>query len=348
MVSKVLIIIVTISTGKLGILDYDEVEINNLHRQFLHNETSLGASKVESVKSFANALNSDVVVVTHHALLDSSNAMEILKDYDVVVDATDNVATRYLLNDACVLLKKPLVSGSALMFEGQLTVYNFNNGPCYRCIFPKPPPPETVTNCGDGGVFGAITSVIGSLQAMEVLKIVLGKREDVLAGTLLLYDGIACSFRRIKLRGRKENCDICGTKPTLTQLIDYEQFCGMKASDKDAGLNILREDERISVSDYKNLDESHILIDVRSEAEFEICKLEKSVNVPIKRLLGNQMDAEFVEKLRNEKVFVVCRRGNDSQLAVRHLAEKQDIKSKDVIGGLHAWTREIDSDFPIY
>lgn len=275
--------------------------------------------------------------------------MEILKEYDVVVDATDNVATRYLLNDACILLNKPLVSGSALMFEGQLTVYHYNNGPCYRCIFPKPPPPETVMNCGDGGVIGAVTGVIGSLQAMEALKIIL-KRDEVLAGELLLYDGLLCSFRKIKLRGRKENCDACGDSPTITELIDYEQFCGMKASDKDSSLKLLSDDERISVQKYRdfNSNRNRILIDVRSEAEFEICKLENSHNIPIKNLLSRKIESDLIERMRKEEVFVVCRRGNDSQLAVRYLREKLDIKSKDIIGGLHAWTKEIDENFPIY
>lgn len=338
------------STGKLGILDYDDVEITNLHRQFLHTETHLNSSKVESIKNFCSSLNSDVEVITYHVLLNSTNALEILNDYDIVVDATDNVATRYLLNDACVLLKKPLVSGSALMFEGQLTVYNYNNGPCYRCIFPQPPPPETVMNCGDGGVIGAVTSVIGSLQAMEVLKIILQKRDEVLAGFLLLYDGLTCSFRRIKLRGKKENCDACGNSPSITQLIDYEQFCGMKASDKDSGLKLLSDDERITVQMLQKLSKNHTLIDVRSEAEFEICKLENSHNIPIKQLLSGKIDLELMNRMKNgeEDVFVVCRRGNDSQLAVRYLREKFDIKSKDIIGGLHAWTKEIDENFPIY
>jgi adenylyltransferase and sulfurtransferase len=274
--------------------------------------------------------------------------MEILKHYDVIVDATDNVATRYLLNDACVLLKKPLVSGSALMFEGQLTVYNYNNGPCYRCIFPKPPPPETVMNCGDGGVIGAVTGTIGSLQAMEVLKIIHLNKDEVLSGQLLLYDGLSCSFRKIKLRGRKENCEVCGNAPSITELIDYEQFCGMKASDKDSGLKLLSEDERISVQNFRKLNQEHMLIDVRSEAEFEICKLENSHNIPIKQLLSSKIDVDLMNRLKHEDVYVVCRRGNDSQIAVRYLQEKLDIKSKDIIGGLHAWTKEIDENFPIY
>lgn len=287
-------------------------------------------------------------MVTHKVLLDSKNALDIFEPYDVIVDATDNVATRYLINDACILLNKPLVSGSALQYEGQLTVYNFNKGPCYRCIFPKPPPPETVQNCGDGGVLGAVTGVIGSLQSMEVIKILLN-RDQVLNGKLLLYDALSCTFRNIKLRGRRADCSVCGDNPSITRLIDYEQFCGMKATDKDSGLNILNDDERITVEDYAKISTDHILIDVRSCNEFEICKLENSVNVPIKIILADKIDSEILDKIRKTtEAFVVCRRGNDSQLAVRHLADKLNIKSKDLIGGLHAWTKQIDSNFPIY
>ena len=275
------------------------------------------------------------------------NAMEILKNYDVVVDATDNVATRYLVNDACVLLKKPLVSGSALMLEGQLTVYNFKGGPCYRCIFPHPPPAETVQNCGDGGVLGAITGVIGSLQSMEVVKILLN-HDQVLAGKLLLYDGAACSFRTIKLRGKKEKCAVCGENPTITELIDYVQFCGMAATDKDSSLDILDKSQRISVVDYSKLEQNHLLIDVRSVNEFDICKLKNSINIPIKLLLAGKIDEQIKAEMKQKEVYVVCRRGNDSQLAVRHIATNMELKSKDLIGGLHAYTREVDENFPIY
>lgn len=334
-------------SGTIGVVDYDDIEVTNLHRQLLHTEDGIGTSKVESIKKFVGNLNSDVKVVTHQVVLDSSNAMEILAGYDVIVDATDNVATRYLLNDASVLLKKPLVSGSALMLEGQLTVYNYNGGPCYRCIFPQPPPPETVQNCGDGGVLGAITGVIGSLQSMEVVKILLN-HDQVLAGKLLLYDGAACSFRTIKLRGKRDSCDVCGSDPKITKLIDYVQFCGMAATDKDSGLNLLDDSERISVENYNKLDENHLLIDVRSANEFEICKLHNSVNIPIKNLLAGKFDDELKNEMEKKKVFVVCRRGNDSQLAVRHLSEKLNVKAKDLIGGLHAWTRNVDENFPIY
>ncbi|CAO1432602.1 unnamed protein product [Diamesa hyperborea] len=333
--------------GKIGIIDYDDIEIHNLHRQLLHTEESIGKSKVESIKKFINNLNSDIEVQCYKVVLNSSNAMEIISKYDVVVDATDNVATRYLLNDACVLLKKPLVSGSALQLEGQMTVYNYANGPCYRCIFPKPPPPETVMNCGDGGVLGAITSVIGSLQSMEAIKILLN-HEQVFSSKLLLYDGAACSFRTVKLRGKKPTCEICSDNPTITKLIDYEQFCGMAASDKDSCIFVLNSDERISVKEYQNIEFEHLLIDVRSSNEFEICQLNKSINVPMKTIMGDKIDEELLKKMNEVPVIVVCRRGNDSQLAVRHLQSRISTHPKDLIGGLHAWTKQVDPNFPMY
>lgn len=314
----------------------------------LHTEEAVGTSKVESIKNFIAKLNSDVAVNTHHVLLNSKNALEIFTNYDLIVDASDNVATRYLLNDACVLLKKPLVSGSALQLEGQMTVYNYLNGPCYRCIFPQPPPKETVMNCGDGGVLGAVTSVIGSLQSMEVIKILL-KHENVMNGKLLLYDASSCSFRTIKLRPKRSDCEVCGDNPKIKELIDYEEFCGMAASDKDSGLKLLNNEERISVEEYNEMRKNpHILIDVRSTNQFEICKLENSLNIPINQLTSGKIDKDLREKLKEKEVFVVCRRGNDSQLAVKYLADKLKIPSKDLIGGLHEWTRRIDENFPMY
>lgn len=292
-------------------------------------------------------MNSSIKFIRHNVLINSSNAMDILKDYDIVVDCTDNVATRYLLNDACVLLKKPLVSGSALQLEGQLTVYNYQDGPCYRCIFSKPPPPETVQNCGDSGVIGAVTGVIGSLQAMEVVKIIMN-HENVMSGKLLLYDAAMCSFRNIKLRSKRNDCEVCGDNPTITKLIDYEQFCGMCALDKNPNLKILTENERISVIDYQNVTNNHLLIDVRSVNEFEMCKLKNSMNIPIKELLAGKLNDELLTEMRQKDVFVVCRRGNDSQIAVKYLSDKYNVKSKDLIGGLYKWNEEIDNNFPLY
>lgn len=343
--------------GRIGILDYDEVELTNLHRQLLHSESTVGLTKVDSAQAYLEELNSQIEVTTHHTQLTSENALKVIGAYDIVVDATDNVATRYLLNDACVLLKKPLVSGSALQLEGQLTVYNFNGGPCYRCLFPNPPPPETVTNCGDGGVLGAITGVIGALQALETIKIILGNA-GVLSGRLLLFDGHQSTFRNLKLRSKKADCVACSDNASLTKLIDYEQFCSMKATDKDSHLSLLAPHERISVREYKELADNnvrHLLIDVRGANQFEICQLPTSINIPIDDILKDRRTSELAQMAAgsgNVPVFVVCRRGNDSQLAVRHLVplfREQGLEPpKDISGGLHAWTHQIDSEFPIY
>lgn len=343
--------------GRIGLLDYDEVELTNLHRQLLHTESTVGLTKVDSARDYLQELNSQIELSTHHCQLTSDNALAILEQYDIVVDATDNVATRYLLNDACVLLKKPLVSGSALQLEGQLTVYNHKNGPCYRCLFPTPPPPETVTNCGDGGVLGAITGVIGALQALETIKIILGN-DGVLSGRLLLFDGHQSCFRNLKLRGKKPDCTVCSSTPSLTKLIDYEQFCSMKATDKDSALSLLQPHERITVQEYKAIVDRnlpHVLVDVRGANQFEICQLPQSINIPIEDILKNRRGVEEIVKENGESdlpVFVVCRRGNDSQLAVRHLAplfkERGLPTPRDIVGGLHAWTRNVDGEFPIY
>lgn len=344
--------------GRIGIVDYDTVELNNLHRQLLHTEPSIGLPKSISASNQLQLLNSSVNVSVHHVQLNSENALELIENYDIVLDASDNVATRYLLNDACVMLKKPLVSGSALQLEGQLTVYNLRNGPCYRCLFPKPPPPETVVNCGDGGVIGVVTGAIGTLQALEAIKIILNM-EDTLSGRLLLFDAAKTTFRNIRLRGKQANCAMCSDNPTITKLIDYEQFCGMKASDKDAKLNILSPNQRISVEELQRIrasDLKHLLIDVRTENEFEICQLDSTENCPIKMFANrNDRETELIERIKNENVpvYVICRRGNDSQIAAHqlhaHLQEHNcDVEVKDVVGGLHAWTRQIDDQFPIY
>lgn len=345
--------------GHIGIVDYDEVEITNLHRQLLHTEKSIGTPKSTSAKNTLAQLNSSIEVTVHHIQLNSLNALNVIKNYDIVLDATDNVATRYLLNDACVMLKKPLVSGSALQFEGQLTIYNYSGGACYRCIFPKPPPPSAVTNCGDGGVIGAVPGVIGTLQALEAIKIVL-KIDGVLTGRLLLFDGARAIFRTVKLRGKRNDCAVCSDLPIITRLIDYEEFCGLRASDKDLSLNILKPHQRISVQEYRQLvleNEPHMLIDVRSPHEFEICQLDNAINVPIKTFLNDKSNnpegESLIERIKmaNVPVFLICRRGNDSQIAAERLQQnlnRSEISVKDIVGGLHSWSARIDTNFPVY
>ncbi|XP_017075870.2 adenylyltransferase and sulfurtransferase MOCS3 [Drosophila eugracilis] len=338
--------------GHLGLIDYDEVERSNFHRQILHSEARCGMSKAESARIALLELNPHCEIRCHSRLLYSQNAMHIIRGYDVVLDCSDNVPTRYLLSDACVMLRKPLVSGSALKMDGQLTVYSYGNGPCYRCIYPVPPPPEAVTNCGDGGVLGAVTGTIGAMQALEAIKVIVGLG-DVLAGRLLIFDGTSGIFRNIRIRSKRPNCHVCSAQPLITELIDYEMFCGMHATDKDNPLQLLTADERLSVGEYheKLQAQPHLLIDVRPTAEFEICQLPDAVNVPLVEILDDSYLKRFPKQLEDKELPIVllCRRGNDSQIAVQHVRNRFPMHSvRDLIGGLHAWTNSVDPSFPIY
>nr|CAD7607011.1 unnamed protein product [Timema genevievae] len=347
--------------GCIGLVDYDYVELNNLHRQLLHVETSVGQSKAYSAAQNLRRLNSAIKIIPHHIQLSSENALDIIGKYSVVIDATDNLPTRYLLNDACVMLSRPLVSGSALQLEGQLTVYNYKKGPCYRCMFPTPPPPESVTNCGDGGVLGAVPGVIGVLQALEATKILLGV-PGILSGRLLVFDAADSSFRSVYLRKRNELCCVCGDQPTITRLIDYEQFCRVKANDKEARVELLHATDRVSVTDYNMLRASrspHVLVDVRTPTEFELCHIPGALNLPMKDL--KKQDGILKLKKRVEQgqtgdgqtppVFVVCRRGNDSQhavLQIRKILRSLGGSVRDLEGGLQAWAQNVDPNFPVY
>ncbi|KAJ8678690.1 hypothetical protein QAD02_014477 [Eretmocerus hayati] len=344
--------------GHIGIVDYDDIEITNLHRQLLFSSANVGMSKVNVAKESLSRLNDNIRISPFKTQLDSKNALEIIKQFDVVLDATDNVATRYLLNDACVITGKPLVSGSAIQFEGQLTVYN-HQGPCYRCIFPKPPPPEAVNNCGDSGVLGAVVGTIGVMQALQALKIILDL-PGVLSGRLLIFDGMDMIFRNLKLRSKNIDCAVCGLNAAINTLIDYEEFCGAKANDKNPNLDLLDQNDRITVDNYHKLSnvppKSYLLVDVRSNEEFEMCHLEDSINIP----LTNLHHTSSLDDLKTEmvkvgpsisQIFVICRRGNDSQKAVKILKNSisdPSIQVKDIIGGIHAWTHQIDPSFPIY
>ncbi|XGW31487.1 hypothetical protein V3C99_010003 [Haemonchus contortus] len=329
----------------IGIVDYDEVAIDNLHRQVAHKESSIDEPKVNSLKRFIEELNSTVNVVPHKVLLDSKCAPAILKPYDVVVDCSDNPAT----------------SGSALRWEGQLTVYNYTDddgkrSPCYRCLFPTPPNPQHVTNCSEGGVLGPVVGVIGSLQALEVLKIAAGLRPNF-AGSLYLFDGSCGSSRTVQLRHRNKQCDVCGDNPTITELIDYQAFCGSGACDKVQNLSVLSPSDRVSVDDYSNIRSSSrpVLLDTRPPHEFAIASFEEAKNITLDevRLLD---PVSICDRLgmanagdHPKEVFVICHRGNDSQLAVEILKEKlPSLRIRDIRGGYEAWANEVDKDFPRY
>ncbi|KAG9268600.1 adenylyltransferase and sulfurtransferase MOCS3 isoform X2 [Astyanax mexicanus] len=372
--------------GRLGLLDYDEVELSNLHRQVLHTEHTQGLPKAQSAADALSRLNSTVQCVPYHLQLSSDNALQLIQQYpflqsclfiiylyfalnslffmyDIVADCSDNVPTRYLVNDACVLSGKPLVSASALRMEGQLTVYNYRGGPCYRCLYPVPPPPETVTNCSDGGVLGVVPGIMGCLQALEVLKIASGQGSSF-GQQLLMFDGQEGRFRSIKLRPKQSGCAVCGEMPTVTELQDYERFCGSAATDKVR----VTSQETLSVPEYKSIVDDatlHLLLDVRPKVEVDICCLPTSINIPLASLEERKSDqvymlkekiSELKQQMNTESqvpVFVVCKLGNDSQKAVQILeemsgSEVEQITVKDISGGLMAWANKIDPSFPQY
>lgn len=338
--------------GRIGIVDFDAVEKSNLHRQILHSEAKVGMSKVDSLVLALRQLNSQPEYVQHSAVLDSSNALDIIGRYQVVVDASDNAATRYLVNDACVHLGRPLVSGSALRWEGQLTVYGYRGGPCYRCLFPQPPPTSTVTNCSEGGVIGMVPGIIGCMQALEVVKILTGYG-DVCSGKLLLFDGTDARWRHVALRGKLPDCAVCANPSTAPAVQDYAAWCGTGPTNKCCGLSVLPKELRISCQDLRDrlLSEqpSCLLLDVRPKCQFEMCHLPRSINIPFEQL-DKELDSLEKKLTENAEVVVICRRGNDSQLAVEKLRQawNQAVKVCDVRGGLEAWSRTVDPDFPTY
>ncbi|XP_061650276.1 adenylyltransferase and sulfurtransferase MOCS3 isoform X1 [Phyllopteryx taeniolatus] len=353
--------------GRLGLLDYDEVEISNLHRQVLHGEENQGQAKALSAANAVRRLNSTVECIPYHLQLSPENALQLIQQYDIVADCSDNVPTRYLVNDTCVLSGKPLVSASALRMEGQLTVYNYDGGPCYRCLYPVPPPPETVTNCSDGGVLGVVPGIMGCFQALEVLKIASGHGSSC-GQQLVMFDAQRAKVKSIRLRPKHSGCVVCGEKPSVTQLVDYEAFCGSAATDKCHRLNLLSSDQRISVQDYKSIvddAEPHLLLDVRPLVEVDICHLPSSLNIPLSSLEKRkrehmQLLEDRIGQLKQQivgvcwpPVYVICKLGNDSQKAVRILGEMSgsevdNIAVKDICGGLMAWAQRIDPAFPQY
>ncbi|XP_074516983.1 adenylyltransferase and sulfurtransferase MOCS3 [Sebastes fasciatus] len=353
--------------GRLGLLDYDEVELSNLHRQVLHGEENQDQAKALSAANAVQRLNSTIECIPYHLQLSSENALQLIKQYDIVADCSDNVPTRYLVNDACVLSGKPLVSASALRMEGQLTVYNYHGGPCYRCLYPLPPPPETVTNCSDGGVLGVVPGMMGCFQALEVLKIASGQGSSC-GQQLVMFDAQDARFRSIKLRPKQAGCAVCGENPSVTQLVDYEAFCGTAATDKCRKLNLLSRDQRITVQDYKSImdnAEPHLLLDVRPLVEVDICHLPFSINIPLSsleerksepiRLLQEKISQlkQQMEGDRRPPVYVICKMGNDSQKAVQVVekmsgSEVDSVTVKDISGGLMAWAKRIDPTFPQY
>ena len=328
--------------GKIGIVDFDTVDYSNLQRQILHGTEDVGRLKAESAKETIASLNPGVEVVIHNTRLSSENAMEIIAQYDIVVDGTDNFPTRYLTNDACVLLKKANVYGSIFRFDGQASVFAPHlGGPCYRCLYPEPPPPGMVPSCAEGGVLGVLPGIIGCIQATEILKLALGKGTSMI-GRLLLFNALDMKFRELKLR-RDPKCPLCGDKPTITRLIDYEQFCGIPT---EPVLSTANPDE-VSVQDMqKALQDPKLnirVIDVRDSDEWQICHVEGVSLLP----LGN-LPQRFTELDPNQTLYVHCKSGIRSMKAVKFLKEQGFKYAKSVKGGIQAWSDEIDHSVPKY
>ena len=323
--------------GRMGLLDFDRVEQSNLQRQVIYSVRDVGRSKLEAAKDRILDLNPNIKVENHEVRLTSQNALGIIKDYDLVVDGTDNFPTRYLVNDACVLLGKPNVYGSIFRFEGQISVFDAKRGPCYRCLYPQPPPPGLVPSCAEGGVLGILPGVVGALQAVETIKTILGKG-DSLVGRLLLFDALRMSFKELQLQ-KDPQCPICGKNATIKSLIDYETFCGLAESER------LGEENEISVAELKQrMDRGDVnLIDVRDAQEYEICRISGSRLLPL-REIPDRVN-EF--NLTDEYIFH-CHTGVRSARAVSLLRELGFKRVKNLKGGIDAWAEEIDTSIPRY
>jgi sulfur-carrier protein adenylyltransferase/sulfurtransferase len=328
--------------GKLGVLDFDVVDFSNLQRQIIHGTPDVDRPKTESARETIRNINPNVEVVIHNTRITSENALEIIGQYDVVVDGTDNFPTRYLTNDACVLLKKPNVYGSIFRFEGQASVFAPHlGGPCYRCLYPEPPPPGMVPSCAEGGVLGVLPGIIGCIQASEILKLVIGKGKPLL-GRLLMFNALDMQFRELKLR-RDPECPICGDHPTIKELIDYEQFCGMVPQTETAEDN----PDEVTVGEMKRaLDDPGLgirVVDVRDPDEYEIAHIAGVPQIPL-----GALPQRFTELDPNQTIYVHCKSGVRSLKAVQFLKEQGFKYVKSVKGGITAWADEIDSKVPKY
>ena len=329
--------------GTLGLVDFDVVDSSNLQRQIIHSTADIGRKKLDSAEEKLKALNPALNVVKHETLLSSANALDILKDYDVVADGTDNFPTRYLVNDACVLLGKPNAYGSIFRFEGQASVFAAENGPCYRCLYPEPPPPGLVPSCAEGGVLGILPGLVGVIQATEVIKLILGKGEPLI-GRLLLVDSLNMRFRELKLRQNPE-CPVCGEHPTVTQLIDYQQFCGITPATEEKELTVKNGIPQLSVQDLKRrLDsgDNLFILDVREPFEYKIANIGGTL-IP-----QNEVPQRLGEIDRTREIVVQCKSGGRSQRIAEYLKQSGYPQVVNLAGGILAWSDQIDSTVPKY
>ncbi len=326
--------------GKLGIVDFDVVDFTNLQRQVIHDTNDVGRPKLASARETILDINPNVEVVTYETRLSSHNALGIFKDYDIVADGTDNFPTRYLVNDACVLLGKPNVYGSIFRFEGQATVFDAHEGPCYRCLYPEPPPPGLVPSCAEGGVLGVLPGIVGCIQALETIKLIVGKGQTLI-GRLLLFDALNLKFRELKLR-KNPDCPICGTHPTITALIDYEQFCGIRGEEHVVPTKV----PEITAPEVKKMMDERkpfVLIDVREPHEYQICHIPGSTLIPL-----GDVPKRMHELNSADEIVVHCRSGQRSAQAVELLMKAGFRKIHNLRGGVLAWAEQVDPSMPKY
>lgn len=333
--------------GRIGILDFDNVSFSNLQRQVLYSTNDVGHPKTVLAKQRLNEINPNIKIETYETKLTGGNALEIMKDYDVIADGSDNFATRYLVNDACVLLGKPFVYGSILRFEGQVSFFDPKTGPCYRCLYPEPPGKGDVPSCDEGGVLGVLPGIIGSMQANEVLKYILGNG-NLLTGKLLLFNSLKMSFSKLNFI-KDKNCPVCSADPLITELIDYEEFCNTKINEIQINNNMSDNSAwEISVEEYKEKSDSgekHFLLDVREKFETEIASIGGHL-IPLSELRDRMQE---LPENKDTELIVYCRTGNRSHHAMMFLKEEGGYtKVKNLLGGIHAWHDRIDSKVKKY
>ncbi len=344
--SPALMYLAAAGVGTLGIVEFDTVDESNLQRQIIHNQSDINRPKVDSAADTVKGINPYVNVIKHEVRLDSTNVMEIFAQYDLIVDGTDNFATRYLVNDACVLLNKPYVWGSIYRFDGQASVFWSEHGPCYRCLYPEPPPPGMVPSCAEGGVLGVLCASIGSIQVTEAIKVLTGIG-DPLVGSLIVYDALEMTYRKIKVR-KDPNCAVCSENPTVTELIDYEAFCGAVSNDAaeavvDSTINVKQLDEMLKARERGEKD--FILIDVREPNEYDIVSIPGSVLIPKDKFL---MGDALVNLPTDKQIVLHCKVGGRS---AEVLAAVKGAGFKDAIhvgGGVLAWVSQIEPEKPTY
>jgi adenylyltransferase/sulfurtransferase len=327
--------------GRIGLVDFDVVDFSNLQRQVLHGTPDVGRPKLQSAKGRLTAINPEVTVDLFETKLSSQNALRICDPYDIIIDGTDNFPTRYLVNDICVLLGKPNVYGSIFRFDGQASVFYPPHGPCYRCLYPEPPPPGEVPSCAEGGVLGILPGLVGCIQATEAIKLIIGKGEP-LVGRLVLYDALAMTFREFKVR-RNPKCPICGDHPTITKLIDYEQFCGVRGQESPPALST---DGETTVEELKariDRGDKVFILDVRNPEEVQICRIPGTVVIPLP-----QLPQRFRELDPNQEMVVHCKSGVRSAKAIAFLRQQGFTKLKNLQGGILAWADRIDRTMAKY